>query len=390
MRTVLSMGIIMLSLCTAMAGEIESAVSAVSVDLARQYRQDKEINFQKNIIIGDFENQSKNLKDRGVAESVRDLFLAQFARSTIFTVVERRNMKNILREHELQLSGLTDQDTAAKAGRILNADAILVGSITELNGQIRITVRLIDIETARVLVADQSVPRDEMLQTAERLADMRYVQKMGVGISLNLMTHTVGGNEPGFFPAEESTFFLRPIGVEFKYRFTKNFMAGMGFNWVTTNLAYFPNFQDEFQISTPDIFMDEPFLIDAMGFSIPINVYFNYNATRTLNLFVTGGIEPVMLNAQAIFTGPNGGGMGFGPNEQGPEVGLDTLAVNGGIGVEYFFTPRLAISVKCLYTYCVFDIETDEGMDHLGAEFPVSIEADMSGLTYSFATSFFF
>lgn len=47
-----------------------------------------------------------------------------------FEIVERSSLNNVLDEQKLQISGLTDPATAAKVGKILGIDAIVLGTVT--------------------------------------------------------------------------------------------------------------------------------------------------------------------------------------------------------------------------------------------------------------------
>jgi len=47
-----------------------------------------------------------------------------------YELVERSSLEKVLSEQKLQMSGLSDPETAAKVGKILNVDAIVLGSVT--------------------------------------------------------------------------------------------------------------------------------------------------------------------------------------------------------------------------------------------------------------------
>jgi len=46
-------------------------------------------------------------------------------------VVERHRIDAILKEHELQLSGIVDTSTAVKVGKVLGVDGVIVGSVSQ-------------------------------------------------------------------------------------------------------------------------------------------------------------------------------------------------------------------------------------------------------------------
>ncbi len=68
-----------------------------------------------------------------------------------FEPVERAQVQTLLKEQKFQTSGLTSQEGAAKAGRILNVPAVLVVNIPNFGEQMSMTAKMIDVETAGIL-----------------------------------------------------------------------------------------------------------------------------------------------------------------------------------------------------------------------------------------------
>ncbi len=73
--------------------------------------------------------------------------------TTGVTVVERARLQEILDELELGHSGVADPDTAARLGKLLGAEWMLLGSYFELMGTLRIDARLVKVETGEILHA---------------------------------------------------------------------------------------------------------------------------------------------------------------------------------------------------------------------------------------------
>ncbi len=69
-----------------------------------------------------------------------------------YTVVERSQVKAILKEQEFQASDLASDQGAAKAGQILNVPAVLTIDIPKYgNEKMSMSAKLIDVETAAIL-----------------------------------------------------------------------------------------------------------------------------------------------------------------------------------------------------------------------------------------------
>lgn len=69
------------------------------------------------------------------------------------TVIERARIQEILDELKLGHSGMVDKKTAAKVGKLLGAQWIVMGGYFELMGTLRIDARLVKVETGEIVHA---------------------------------------------------------------------------------------------------------------------------------------------------------------------------------------------------------------------------------------------
>lgn len=69
----------------------------------------------------------------------------------LYDVVERNKIKDILDEQGFQLSGCTTSECLVEAGKLLNVELMLGGSISKVGKLYSLEVRIIDVETARLL-----------------------------------------------------------------------------------------------------------------------------------------------------------------------------------------------------------------------------------------------
>jgi TolB-like protein len=76
-------------------------------------------------------------------------------------VIERKDLMKILQEQKLTLTGIIRQEKFMKLGSILGVDSILIGSVHTLEtlqgegGTILVTVKLMDVQTGKVIWADR-------------------------------------------------------------------------------------------------------------------------------------------------------------------------------------------------------------------------------------------
>jgi hypothetical protein len=68
-------------------------------------------------------------------------------------LVERDDLDALWSEHRLPVTGLLDPAAVAELGRILGADALLLGSLGEIEDVPQLHVRLVDVETAEILAS---------------------------------------------------------------------------------------------------------------------------------------------------------------------------------------------------------------------------------------------
>ncbi len=82
-----------------------------------------------------------------------------------FEVIERQLLNKVLQEHQLNLSGLIDVNSAQELGRILGVDAIASGSVTDLGRSVKVNARLISTQTGKVFsVASVTIGKDDAVQ----------------------------------------------------------------------------------------------------------------------------------------------------------------------------------------------------------------------------------
>jgi TolB-like protein len=86
-------------------------------------------------------------------------------------LIERDKIAALLQEIALGQSGVVDQATALRAGRILGAQSIAFGSFMVLAEQVRIDLRIVNVETSELILADSIIgASDAFIALEGRLA----------------------------------------------------------------------------------------------------------------------------------------------------------------------------------------------------------------------------
>lgn len=94
---------------------------------------------------------------------VNDTLTAAFVNQRRFRMIERERMEEVLRELELGQTELVDAETASKIGKIVVADAILIGSIYETKHSIEVFTRLVNTETSTIMAAKDVYDEDKSM-----------------------------------------------------------------------------------------------------------------------------------------------------------------------------------------------------------------------------------
>ncbi|HEX8984092.1 MAG TPA: CsgG/HfaB family protein [Bryobacteraceae bacterium] len=126
--------------------------------------------------------------DQDIGKGIADLIVEKLVQSGQYSVIERKALDKILAEQNLSNSDRFDANTAAKIGRLLGVDAMIMGSITqfgrddkstgvgggalsrvsgrfgvggvkrsEAKAVVGISARMVNIETAEILVTAKGV-----------------------------------------------------------------------------------------------------------------------------------------------------------------------------------------------------------------------------------------
>lgn len=108
----------------------------------------------KTVAVVDFDNHTgsaayDNLK-RGISESL----MTKLARRPELTLVERNQLEKALKELGFGQSVYVNPNSAKQIGKMLNADYLVTGDVVKAGNRFEINVRMIEVETARVLVSE--------------------------------------------------------------------------------------------------------------------------------------------------------------------------------------------------------------------------------------------
>lgn len=90
-------------------------------------------------------------KPADIGQEIAETLGTDLAKSDRITLVERAQLGQALRELRLQSTGLTEPTQAKRVGKLIGADAIIVGSFYVRANQIVINARVVDVRTGKVM-----------------------------------------------------------------------------------------------------------------------------------------------------------------------------------------------------------------------------------------------
>jgi len=68
-----------------------------------------------------------------------------------YTMVERSQIQQVLKEHDFEHSGVTTPEDAVVEGRILNVDGVIIVNMPEFGDYISMTAKMLDVETGEIV-----------------------------------------------------------------------------------------------------------------------------------------------------------------------------------------------------------------------------------------------
>ncbi|MCP4366749.1 MAG: hypothetical protein GY797_01345, partial [Deltaproteobacteria bacterium] len=102
----------------------------------------------------DFDLKGSGFETEDMGAIVAEWFITAFVKEGRFDVVERGLLKKILNEQKLGMSGVIDETTATKIGKLLGVKIIISGSVLKLQNILEINARIIDVQTASIIAAE--------------------------------------------------------------------------------------------------------------------------------------------------------------------------------------------------------------------------------------------
>ena len=109
------------------------------------------------LAIADLTNDTGDPTFDAAGKGVASVLITKFSRLEGIQIVERERLQEVVAEIELGKSGVVDPKTAAKAGKVVGAQYVVLGSIFSVKlPSVSVSLRVVNVETGTTSVAQQS------------------------------------------------------------------------------------------------------------------------------------------------------------------------------------------------------------------------------------------
>ncbi|MDH7514974.1 MAG: caspase family protein [Bacteroidota bacterium] len=124
--------------------------------------------------------------------AAQSIFTTAFSRLPMLDLVERERLDDLSRELRLQQSEMADPSTRSRLGKLLGVQVLLFGSYFQLGDVLRVDARMVEVETGRVLRAEEVTDRADRVFSVIRELTQKFAAALEDG---KLIEIPKGGRE---------------------------------------------------------------------------------------------------------------------------------------------------------------------------------------------------
>jgi len=106
------------------------------------------------IAVLDFDIHGEDIIDGVDGSIISQWLITSLVKQGRCDIVERQFVRKIIEEQKLSSTGLVDEKTSSRLGKMLGAKIIISGTVMEFNNSIEINTRIVNAETASIMSAE--------------------------------------------------------------------------------------------------------------------------------------------------------------------------------------------------------------------------------------------
>lgn len=128
--------------------------------LAKELSEGLEYEAEKKLKVAVVDFTNADGSSCGLGSVIAEEMTTKLFRSGRYQVIERRQLKKILEEQNMSMTDLIDPNSAAQLGKVLGAQGIVTGTLTQSAEQYRVNARVILVQSATLVsAADVKISR---------------------------------------------------------------------------------------------------------------------------------------------------------------------------------------------------------------------------------------
>lgn len=187
--------------------------------VARAMAQSAEKTAKRRVVVMGF--SAENGRKSRASSIVTERLTSEIAANQGIEVIERGRLDEVLREQKLGAKGVVDPVTAKKIGNILGADAVVTGTVIDLDDKnVEVNARLVDTQNAQILRAvSRTIKKDWQDEKKDGWTDLDFNMDIDLDAPSALLPPGFMEDETCRRLAEEDTNFVRAC-VELRARKT--------------------------------------------------------------------------------------------------------------------------------------------------------------------------
>jgi len=148
------------------AADVLGNLRSVKKVVKRETRDIKKVGARLAVAVVRFDRQGRPL-DWNLEERLTEALLGVKR----FTLIEKIKIEEVMKEQAFSLTGAVDSASAVRVGKLLGADAIMIGSVNNNDGHVEIDVRLVDAEGGAVITAHSAYGEGEKPESRSRMVE---------------------------------------------------------------------------------------------------------------------------------------------------------------------------------------------------------------------------
>ncbi len=135
------------------------------------------------LAVWDFDNNSMAGGDVDyLSKALSEMLITDLSQVSDIRLVERVNLRAALEEQHLSTSQLASDETRLKLGRIAGANLMAFGSYMAMGSQVRIDVRVVDVETSLVKFSEDTAGSPQDAAKQMRTIAVHLASKLGASV----------------------------------------------------------------------------------------------------------------------------------------------------------------------------------------------------------------